>query len=61
MDYRELDPDDYEVAIGEKTAEGIQQITITVKRDAPFCEARLPVDAVKKCIASRKVLDVFDK
>lgn len=61
MDYRELDPNDYEVAIGEKTAEGIQQITITVKRDTPFCEDCLTVEAVKKCVASRKVLDVVDK
>lgn len=61
MDYRELDTNDYEVAIGEKTPEGIQQITITVKRDAPFCEECLSVDAVKKCVATRKVLDVVDK
>lgn len=61
MDYRELDTNDYEVAIGEKSPNGIQQITITVKRDAPFCEECLSVEAVKKCIASRKVLDVVDK
>lgn len=61
MVYRELDPNDYEVIIGEKTPEGIQQITITVKRDAPFCEDCLSVDAVKKCVATRKVLDVVDK
>lgn len=61
MDYRELDTNDYEVAIGEKTPEGIQQITITVKRDAPFCEDCLSVEAVKKCVTSRKVLDVVDK
>ena len=58
MDYRELVSNDYEVAIGEKTPEGIQQITITVKKDAPFCEECLSVDAVKKCVATRKVLDV---
>lgn len=61
MDYRELNLDDYEVSIGEKTAEGIQQITITVKKDVPFCEECLSVEAVKKCVASRKVLDVVDK
>lgn len=61
MDYRELDPDDYEVAIGKKSPNGIQQITITVRRDAPFCEECLSVDAVKKCVATRKVLDVVDK
>ena len=61
MDYRELDTNDYEVTIGEKSPNGIKQITITVKKDAPFCEECLSVEAVKKCVASRKVLDVVDK
>ena len=61
MDYRELDPDDYEGAIGEKTPNGIQQITITVKRDEPFCKNCLSIEATKKCIATRQVLDVVDK
>lgn len=61
MDYRELDTNNYEVTIDEKSPNGIKQITITVKRDASFCEDCLSVDVVKKCVASRKVLDVVDK
>lgn len=61
MDYRELDSNNYEVAIGEKATNGIQQITITVKRDAPLCEDCLSTEITKKCIDVRRVLDVVNK
>lgn len=61
MDYRKLDPDEYEILEGEKLENGIQQIILTDKKDRRFCEACLSVDVVKKCQTTRKVLDVVDK
>lgn len=61
MDYRKLDPDEYEILEGEKLENGIQQIILTDKKDRRFCEECLSADVVKKCQTTRKVLDVVDK
>lgn len=56
-----LEIKDYNIALGEKSDNGIQHIILTDTRKHVFCEECLDCSLVKKCPSERTVLDVLDK
>lgn len=56
-----LEIEDYDITLGEKSDNGIQQIILTDTKDHDFCEDCLDCSLVKKCPSERTVLDVLDK